>query len=245
MAKMWDNMPFQEQPVRHSLGFFMDLFRFYTLFVRLVALRELEQSSLFTERIRQMALTPSTMLPVGTVAPAFQLPDTDGKTVSLTDFTDASAIVVAFICNHCPFVKHIRDEFTRFGRDMQDAGVAVIAISSNDIASHPADGPQEMAEVKRQAGFTFPYLYDADQSVAAAYHAACTPDFFLFDRDLKLVYRGQFDDSRPSNGLPVTGHDLRQAVSCLLENKPLDFTQKPSIGCNIKWIPGKEPEYAK
>jgi peroxiredoxin len=192
-----------------------------------------------------MALTPSTMLPLGTKAPFFQLNDTDGKVVSLNDFQGASALVVAFICNHCPFVKHIRDELARFGRDMQAQGVAVVAISSNDIGSHPADSPEKMADEKRLAGYTFPYLFDADQSVAAAYHAACTPDFYLFDGNLELVYRGQLDDSRPGNGLPVTGHDLRNAVVCLLEAKPLPVDQKPSIGCNIKWTPGREPEYAR
>lgn len=185
------------------------------------------------------------MLPLGTKAPFFQLNDTDGKVVSLNDFQGASALVVAFICNHCPFVKHIRDELARFGRDMQTQGVAVVAISSNDIGTHPADSPEKMADEKLLAGYTFPYLFDADQSVAAAYRAACTPDFYLFDGNLELVYRGQLDDSRPGNGLPVTGHDLRNAVACLLESKPLPVDQKPSIGCNIKWTPGREPEYAR
>lgn len=192
-----------------------------------------------------MALTPSTMLPLGTKAPFFQLNDTDGKVVGLNDFQGASALVVAFICNHCPFVKHIRYELARFGRDMQAQGVAVVAISSNDIGTHPADSPEKMADEKRLAGYTFPYLFDADQSVAAAYRAACTPDFYLFDGNLELVYRGQLDDSRPGNGLPVTGHDLRNAVAWLLESKPLPVDQKPSIGCNIKWTPGREPEYAR
>lgn len=192
-----------------------------------------------------MALTPSTMLPLGTQAPRFALPDTDGRTVSLDDFTSAKALVVMFICNHCPFVKHVRDELARFGRDMKAKGVAVVAISSNDVSTHPADSPAKMAEEKKAAGYDFPYLYDAEQSVAAEYKAACTPDFYLFDQNLKLVYRGQFDDSRPGNGIPVTGSDLRQAVDALLSGQPASSPQKPSIGCNIKWKAGREPEYAR
>ena len=192
-----------------------------------------------------MALTPSTMLPLGTVAPEFTLRDTDGKQVSLSDFTGSPALVVAFICNHCPFVKHIREGLASFGDDMKAAGVVVVAISSNDINSHPADSPENMAKEKALAGYNFPYLYDADQSVAAAYHAACTPDFFVFDKDRRLAYRGQFDDSRPGNGLSVTGADLRAAVAEILAGRSPSATQKPSIGCNIKWTPGREPAYAR
>jgi len=192
-----------------------------------------------------MALTPSTMLPLGTKAPRFELPDTDGRTVTLDDFAAAKGLVVMFICNHCPYVKHVRDELARFGRDMKKSGVAVVAISSNDVSTHPADSPEKMAEEKKAAGYEFPYLYDADQSVAAAYKAACTPDFYLFDQNRALVYRGQFDDSRPGNGTPVTGADLRHAVDALLSGQPARSPQKPSMGCNIKWKAGSEPEYAR
>lgn len=192
-----------------------------------------------------MALTPSTMLPLGTVAPDFSLNDTDGKRVSLSDFAGSPALVVAYICNHCPFVKHIREGLARFGNDMKAAGVAVVAISSNDTTTHPADSPENMAKEKASAGYNFPYLFDADQSVAAAYHAACTPDFFVFGKDLRLAYRGQFDDSRPGNGLSVTGADLRAAVAEILAGRSPSGTQKPSIGCNIKWAPGREPAYAR
>lgn len=192
-----------------------------------------------------MALTPSTMLPLGTAAPDFKLPDTDGKLYALKDFAQADALVVMFICNHCPFVKHVRAELARLGRDMKARNVAVVAVSSNDITSHPADSPAKMAEEKIAAGYDFPYLYDADQSVAAAYHAACTPDFFVFDKARTLVYRGQLDDSRPGNNLPVTGADLRAAIETALAGQPPEGLQKPSIGCNIKWTPGREPAYAR
>ena len=192
-----------------------------------------------------MALTPSTMLPLGTAAPDFKLPDTDGKLYALKDFAQADALVVMFICNHCPFVKHVRAELARLGHDMKARNVAVVAVSSNDITSHPADSPAKMAEEKIAAGYDFPYLYDADQSVAAAYHAACTPDFFVFDKARTLVYRGQLDDSRPGNNLPVTGADLRAAVERTLAGRPPVGVQKPSIGCNIKWTPGREPAYAR
>lgn len=189
-----------------------------------------------------MVKTASTMLPLGTKAPAFSLPNVDGKAVSLSDF-HGKGLLVMFICNHCPFVKHLRSALASFGRECQQRGVDVVAISANDIASHPADSPQMMAEEHRSAGYTFPYLYDATQSVATAYKAACTPDFYLFDADHALVYRGQFDSSRPGNGKPVTGSDLRAAVDALLAGKgPLE-TQRASIGCNIKWISGREPDY--
>jgi peroxiredoxin len=182
-----------------------------------------------------MAETPSTMVPLGTKAPAFRLPDTDGKMVALEDFHDAPALLVMFICNHCPFVKHIRGGLAQFGRDYQSRGLAIVAISSNDVRAYPEDSPEQMAKEKRTAGYVFPYLYDETQEVAKAYRAACTPDFFLYDRERTLVYRGQFDASRPSNNKPVTGADLRAAVDALLSGKPVSTDQKPSIGCNIKW----------
>jgi peroxiredoxin len=191
-----------------------------------------------------MALTPSTMLPLGTAAPDFSLPDTTGKTVSLADFKGKPALVVLFICNHCPYVKHIREGLARFARDYQAKGVAIVAISSNDAANYPDDSPAKMAEEVKSAGYTFPYLYDETQEVAKAYRAACTPDIYLFDQDQKLVYRGQFDDSRPGNGVLVTGKDLRAAVDAALASKTVSDNQTPSIGCNIKWKKGSEPDYS-
>lgn len=190
-----------------------------------------------------MVKTASTMLPLGTAAPAFSLPNVDGKTVSLADFASAKGLLVIFMCNHCPFVKHLRTALAEFGRECQGRGLAVVAISSNDVALHPDDSPARMVDEHRSAGYTFPYLYDATQGVAKAYKAACTPDFYLFDADQTLVYRGQFDSSRPSNGQPVTGADLRAAVDTLLSGKSPLQTQRPSIGCNIKWIRGSEPDY--
>jgi peroxiredoxin len=191
-----------------------------------------------------MAQTPSTMLALGTPAPAFSLPDpVTGKTVPLSDFDDQPALLVAFICNHCPFVKHIQKAFVDFAREYQDKGLAVVAISANDVADHPADSPDKMAEEARQNGYGFPYLYDESQEVAKAYTAACTPDFFLFDKARKLVYRGRFDDARPGNGKPVTGNDMRAAVDGLLSGRDISPDQKPSMGCNIKWKPGNEPNY--
>lgn len=190
-----------------------------------------------------MVKTASTMLPLGTVAPHFSLPNIDGKMVSNDDFKSSQGLVVIFMCNHCPFVKHLREGLAKFARDYQAKGVSIVGISSNDVASHPDDSPAKMVEEHKSAGYTFPYLYDATQNVAIAYKAACTPDFFVFDRNQTLVYRGQFDSSRPGNGKPVTGTDLRQAVDNMLaENSPL-LEQKPSIGCNIKWFSGKEPSY--
>jgi len=182
-----------------------------------------------------MALTPSTMLPLGTSAPPFSLPDVSGKTVSIADFQNAPALLVMFICNHCPYVKHVRSGIAQLARDYQAKGVAVVAISSNDVVSHPDDSPAKMAIEAKDAGYTFPYLYDESQAVARSYQAACTPDFFLFNREKQLVYRGQLDDSRPGNGVPVTGKDLRAALDAVLAGKPLVADQKPSIGCNIKW----------
>jgi peroxiredoxin len=190
-----------------------------------------------------MALTPSTMLPLGTLAPDFRLPDTAGKMVALGDFKSAPALAVLFICNHCPYVKHIQAGLARVGRDYQTRGAAVVAISSNDVQSHPDDSPAKMAREAKSAGYTFPYLYDESQAVAKAYQAACTPDIFLFDADRKLVYRGQFDDSRPGNGVPVTGRDLRGAMDAVLTGKPVSDRQLPSVGCNIKWKSGSAPGY--
>jgi len=187
--------------------------------------------------------TASTMLALGTSAPDFSLPNVDGKKVSLSDFASAKGLVVIFMCNHCPFVKHLRSAIAAFGKECQGRGIAVVGISSNDITSHPDDSPAKMAEEHRAAGYTFPYLYDASQSAAKAYKAACTPDFYLFDGDQCLVYRGQFDPSRPGNGVPVTGSDLRAAVDNLLAGKLPLLSQRASIGCNIKWIPGSEPDY--
>lgn len=190
-----------------------------------------------------MAATPSTMLPLGTAAPIFSLPDTNGNRVALSDFAGSPALLVMFICNHCPFVKHLRSALAQLGRDYQPKGVAIVAISSNDADAYPADSQAKMVEEHRDAGYTFPYLYDETQEVAKAFQAACTPDFFLFDKNQRLVYRGQFDDSRPSNGLPVTGKDLRAAIDAVLGGQPVTHEQLPSIGCNIKWRPNNEPNY--
>jgi len=190
-----------------------------------------------------MSVTPSTMLPLGTLAPPFRLPDTRGEQVSIDDFAGAPGLLVMFICNHCPFVKHVRDEIARMGRDFQELGLAVVAINANDVKRHPADSPAEMAREVEQAGYTFPYLFDEAQEVAKAYRAACTPEFYLFDRDKRLVYRGQMDDSRPGNDIPVSGRDLRDAVGRLLGGVPIPQDQRASAGCNIKWKPGNAPDY--
>lgn len=190
-----------------------------------------------------MVAKPSTMLPLGTKAPPFSLPDTEGRTVSLDDFDGVPGLVVMFICNHCPFVKHVRHQLAQFGLEYQPQGLGIVAISANDIEKHPDDSPAKMKEEVAAVGYTFPYLFDESQAVAKAYRAACTPDFFLFDGDLHLVYRGQFDDSRPGNDIPVTGSDLRAAATALLEGRQISADQKPSIGCNIKWKPGNEPDY--
>jgi len=183
------------------------------------------------------------MLPLGTRAPEFQLRDTGGNLVSLSDFKGAPALVEVFMCNHCPYVKHIRGGLAQLARDYRQRGVAMVGINSNDVANYPDDSPAMMAEEANSAGYIFPYLYDETQAVAAAYHAACTPDVYLFDKDQRLAYRGQLDDSRPGNNLPVTGKDLRAALDAVLAGKPVSPNQKPSIGCNIKWKPGNEPEY--
>lgn len=190
-----------------------------------------------------MVAVNSTMLPLGTLAPDFRLPDPSGKTFSLSDFKNAPAVLVAFICNHCPYVKHIRGGLAQLARDYQPRGVAVVGISSNDVSNYPADSPARMAEEAKAAGYLFPYLYDETQGVAKAYRAACTPDFYLFDKAQKLVYRGQLDDSRPGNNIPVTGRDLRAALDAVLAGKLVPANQKSSIGCNIKWKPGNEPDY--
>jgi len=190
-----------------------------------------------------MVATSSTMLPLGTKAPDFRLPDPGGKMISLADFKGAPALLIVFMCNHCPYVKHIREGLAKLARDYRPGGVAVAGISSNDVANYPADSPAKMAEEAKSAGYIFPYLYDETQEVARAYRAACTPDIYLFDKDQRLAYRGQLDDSRPGNGMPVTGKDVRAAIDALLSGKPVSSAQKPSIGCNIKWKPGREPDY--
>ena len=190
-----------------------------------------------------MALTPSTMLPLGTAAPDFKLPDTSGKIVSLADFRDQAALLVVFMCNHCPYVVHLRAGLAQLARDYMAKNVGVVGINSNDVENYPSDSPAMMKNEVEAIGYTFPYLYDKSQSVAKAYRAACTPDIFLFDKNRKLVYRGQFDGSRPGNGIPLTGKDLRAALDATLAGKPVSENQNASIGCNIKWKPGNEPDY--
>ena len=183
------------------------------------------------------------MLPLGTTAPDFKLPDTNGKTISLADFKDKSALLVLFICNHCPYVKHVRSGLAELAHDYVSRNVGIVGINSNDVANYPDDSPAKMKEEVKSAGYSFPYLYDESQAVAKAYRAACTPDIYFFDKNRKLVYRGQFDDSRPGNGIPVTGKDLRAALDAVLAGKPISPSQKASMGCNIKWKAGNEPEY--
>jgi peroxiredoxin len=186
---------------------------------------------------------PSTMLALGTKAPDFELPDVvTGRTVSVRDFDGRGALLVMFICRHCPYVRHVRGELARLGRHFADSELAIVAISANDPETYPEDAPASLAEEAREAGYTFPYLFDETQEVAKAYHAACTPDFFLFDGDRRLVYRGQFDDSRPGNGRPVTGADLRAAIDATLGGRPVTEDQVPSVGCSIKWRSGNEPD---
>ena len=183
-----------------------------------------------------MARTPSTMVALRTKAPGFNLPDTvSGKQVSLSDIKGDVATVIMFICNHCPFVKHVNTELVNLANDHKNNGVGFVAINSNDVINHPDDSPALMMQVAKQLKYPFPYLYDETQEVAKAYDAACTPDFFIYDKDLKLVYRGQLDDSRPGNEIPVTGKDIRHALDCLINNKSIPEFQRPSIGCNIKW----------
>lgn len=192
-----------------------------------------------------MVATISTMLPLGTKAPDFHLPDTTGRVVSLGNFAGASALLVIFMCNHCPFVKHLRKDIAQLAREYQAHGVAVAGINSNDVDNYPDDSPRMMIREVEEVGYTFPYLFDETQEVAKSYHAACTPDFFLFDKDQQLAYRGQFDDSRPDNKIPITGTDLRAAIDAVLAGQPVNRKQKPSIGCNIKWRAGNEPDYFK
>jgi len=190
-----------------------------------------------------MAVT-STMIPLGTKAPDFELTDTvSGRTVSMTDFADKPSLLVMFICNHCPYVKHVRAELARLGKDYESSDLGIVAISSNDVQEYPSDSPEEMKAEAERSGYVFPYLYDEDQSVAAAYTAMCTPDFFLFDSDRSLVYRGRLDGSRPNTGVPVTGEDLRTAIEATLAGEPVPEEQYPSMGCSIKWKTGKTPAY--
>ena len=190
-----------------------------------------------------MVKTASTMLPLGTSAPDFSLPDVDGKTVSLSDFADSPALLVIFMCNHCPFVIHVADGLAELAGEYQRRGVAVLGINSNDVENYPDDAPPKMAQEVGRRGYTFPYLYDETQEVAKAYRAACTPDFYVFDKDRKLVYRGQMDSSRPQSGIEVSGEDLSAALDAVLAGRPVSEEQRASIGCNIKWKAGNEPDY--
>ena len=191
-----------------------------------------------------MALTQSTMLELGTQAPDFSLPDViSGKTVSLKSFTNKKTLLVMFICQHCPYVQHVKEELARLGKDYVNRDIGIVAVSSNDAKSYPDDAPVELKKMATSLGFTFPFCHDEMQQVAKAYTAACTPDFFLFNERRQLVYRGQLDDSRPGSGKPVTGQDLRAAIEAVLTGKPVSRDQKPSMGCNIKWKRGNEPEY--
>ena len=191
-----------------------------------------------------MVMVESTMLQLGTDAPDFSLPDVvSGDTIRLDIFSDAPGLLVMFICQHCPFVKHVQDELARIGRDYGPKGLGIVAICANSLQTHPQDSPENLKVQAQEVGFTFPYCFDESQEVAKRYTAACTPDFFVFDRSKKLVYRGQLDDSRPSNGVPVTGQDLRDALDQVLAGEVPSPEQKPSVGCNIKWTPGSEPPY--
>jgi peroxiredoxin len=191
-----------------------------------------------------MVLTASTMLSLGTKAPDFQLPDVvSGETISLSTFTDKKALLVMFICRHCPFVKHVQEELAKLGKDYLQRGLGIVAISANDVKNYPDDAPDLLKAMATELDFKFPLCYDETQETAKIYTAACTPDFFLFDDEQKLFYRGQLDDSRPNNAKPVTGKDLRNAIDAVLAGKSLTEEQKPSIGCNIKWKPGSEPDY--
>ncbi len=188
-----------------------------------------------------MVMVPSTMMDLGTEAPDFSLPDAEGRTVALGDLAEAPALLVMFICNHCPFVQHVRAELAILTSEFMEKGVAVVGINSNDVEKHPDDSPEKMREEQSEFGYRFPYLFDETQEVAKAYRAACTPDFYVFDAERRLVYRGQMDDSRPKTDIPVTGTDLRAAVEAVLAGSTPSTEQKPSVGCNIKWKPGGEP----
>ncbi len=191
-----------------------------------------------------MAVTPSTMLALGTSAPAFSLSDVvGGEVVSLDTFASKKALLLMFICRHCPYVKHVQQELAKIGKDYADEDIGIVAIASNDAESYPADAPESLKEMAEVLGFNFPYLYDENQVVAKTYTAACTPDFFVFDENRKLVYRGQLDSSRPGNDMPVDGEDLRSALDAVLADEPVNPDQRPSVGCNIKWKAGNEPDY--
>jgi peroxiredoxin len=191
-----------------------------------------------------MSLTPSTMLPLGTRAPEFNLPDVvSGKPISLASFSGKKGLLVMFICRHCPYVQHMKEELTRLGKDYQKKDVGIVAISSNDADNYPDDAPESLKQFAKSEGFLFPFAYDATQDIAKAYTAACTPDLFLFNKERQLVYRGQLDDSRPGSGKPVTGRDLRAALDAVLADRPVSSEQRPATGCNIKWKPGKAPAY--
>lgn len=191
-----------------------------------------------------MALKQSVMVPVGTPAPEFSLPDTNGSLVSLSQFHGKKGLLVVFMCNHCPYVKHIQHELSAIGKEFQPQGLGMVGISANDITTHPSDSPEKMKEEAAAAGYTFPYLYDESQETAKAYRAICTPDIFLFDKDLKLAYRGQLDETRPNSGQPAHGKDLRAAIEAVLVGQPVPEPHYPSAGCNIKWKAGNEPDYA-
>jgi len=190
-----------------------------------------------------MARVASTMLPLGTLAPDFQLPDVFGERISLATMKGKQGLLVMFICKHCPFVKHVEAQLAQIGKDYEDKNLGIVAISANDASNYPDDAPDQLQAMAKELGFTFPLCYDETQETAKAYTAACTPDFFLFDGNRSLVYRGQLDDSRPGNDQPVTGQDLRNAIDAVLAGKPISDMQKPSIGCNIKWKPGNAPAY--
>jgi peroxiredoxin len=191
-----------------------------------------------------MALTESTMMPLGTKAPDFQLRDTvSGETITLNKFANQKALLVIFMCYHCPFVQHVKEEIARIDKDYAGKGLGIVAISANDVETHPDDAPENLKAMAQELGFNFPFCYDETQEIAKAYTAACTPDFFLFDADRKLAYRGQLDDSRPNSDAPVNGKDLRAAIDAVLAGKGVGSDQKPSIGCNIKWKLGNEPPY--
>ena len=193
-----------------------------------------------------MALTESTMLELGTQAPDFSLPEVvSGNTVSVKSFTGKDALLVMFICRHCPYVQHVKEELARLGQDYAARSVGIVAISANDAAGYPDDAPEKLAEMVKELGFIFPLCYDLTQETAKTYTAACTPDFFLFDKNRRLVYRGQLHDSRPGNGKPVTGKDLRAALDAVLSGTPVSSTQRASVGCNIKWKQGHAPAYAR
>lgn len=190
-----------------------------------------------------MVRTASTMMPIGTAAPSFSLLNVDGRLVSNQDFAGASALVVIFMCNHCPYVIHVADQIAALAAEYMAKGIAFVGINANDTSAHPLDSPEQMVHEAESRGYLFPYLFDETQEVAKSYGAACTPDFFIFDKDQKLVYRGQLDESRPKNDVPITGGDLRAALDAILSGQAIPTDQKPSLGCNIKWKPGHEPTY--